>query len=201
MACRDYEYDYETWLRRGREHIDAISTMLRQLRPMARDEGLEIPAAAVQWFADDDAGKTGKLSRENFDAAARSLCALCEAAAAKGLSLPAAVVPWWTEHKARDEHEAELAKGLSFTPIYADFWAELAAREAIERQIPGIALKDALRALEKAGLRVLRQGKIIVMTNGKLEILISREDPVNGFALSGILNRIGLSEEAFRKLL
>ena len=168
---------------------------------MARKEGLEIPAPTAQWFEDDDAGKTGKLSRQNFDAAARSLCALCQAATEKGLSLPASVMPWWTEHKVRDDHAAELEKGLSSTPVYADFWDQLAAREAIERQIPGIPLKDAVRALEKAGLRVLRQGKVIVMTNGEQEILIARQDPVNAFAMSGILNRIGLSEEAFRRLL
>ena len=34
-----------------------------------------------------------------------------------------------------------------------------------------------------------------------LQILLPRQDPVNGFALGGILNRLGIDDDAFRKLL
>jgi hypothetical protein len=196
MACRDYAYEYETWLKRGRGHLAAMSAMLRELRPMTRKEGVEIPAPVAEWFADDDAGKAGTLSKERFAAAAQSLCALCQAFETKGLTLPAAVVPWWTEHKAQDDHAAELSKGLDAVPV--DFWEWYAATDVA---VSGVALKDAVSALEKAGLRVLRDGKVIVMSNGEQEVLLQRQDPVNPYAMAGILRRLKLSEEAFRKLL
>jgi hypothetical protein len=196
MACRDYQYEYETWLKRGREHLAAMAAMLRELRPIARKAGVAIPEPAARWFADDDAGTTGKLSKESFDAAARSLCALCGVLEAHAVALPASVVPWWTEHKAQDDHAAELTKGLE--TVGMDFWDMYAATDAA---VPGVALKDAVSALQKAGLRVIGDGKVIVLSNDTHKVLLPREDPVNAYALAGILRRIGLSEEDFRKLL
>lgn len=68
-------------------------------------------------------------------------------------------------------------------------------------RIPGINHLDAVRALEKAGFRVLRQGKHIVMTDGSRKLMIPRHNPVDAFTMGGIVLAAGLTEGAFRKLL
>jgi predicted RNA binding protein YcfA (HicA-like mRNA interferase family) len=68
-------------------------------------------------------------------------------------------------------------------------------------RIPGVNHQDAVRALEKAGFRVARQGKHIVMTDGIRIITIPRHNPVNAFTMGGIVRDAGLSEEEFRALL
>lgn len=68
-------------------------------------------------------------------------------------------------------------------------------------KIPGINHLDAVRALEKAGFVIKRQGKHIVMTNRTRILTIPRHNPVNAYTLGGIVRDAGLSVEAFRKLL
>jgi predicted RNA binding protein YcfA (HicA-like mRNA interferase family) len=68
-------------------------------------------------------------------------------------------------------------------------------------KLPGINHQDALRALEKAGFRILRQGKHIVMTDGTRKLTIPRHNPVNALTRGGIVRAAGLTEEEFRKLL
>jgi predicted RNA binding protein YcfA (HicA-like mRNA interferase family) len=68
-------------------------------------------------------------------------------------------------------------------------------------KIPGVNHLDAVRALEKAGFRVARQGKHIVMTNGQRIVTIPRHNPVNAFTMGGIARDAGLSVEQFRALL
>ena len=68
-------------------------------------------------------------------------------------------------------------------------------------RIPSVNHQDAVRALEKAGFRVARQGKHIVMTDGVRIITIPRHNPVNAFTMGGIVRDAGLSEEEFRALL
>jgi len=68
-------------------------------------------------------------------------------------------------------------------------------------KIPGVNHQDAVRALEKAGFRIVRQGKHIVMSNGQRIVTIPRHNPVNAFTLGGIARDAGLSVEAFRALL
>ena len=68
-------------------------------------------------------------------------------------------------------------------------------------KIPGVAHLDAVRALEKAGFRIARQGKHIVMTNGSRILTIPRANPVNAFTMGGIVRDAGLTFEEFRKLL
>jgi hypothetical protein len=55
--------------------------------------------------------------------------------------------------------------------------------------------------LEKAGFRVVRQGKHIVMSNGQRILTIPRHNPVNAFTMGGIARDAGLSVEQFRELL
>ena len=68
-------------------------------------------------------------------------------------------------------------------------------------RIAGVNHQDAVRALEKAAFRVVRQGKHIVMSDGVRILTIPRHNPVNAFTMGGIARDAGLSEEEFRQLL
>lgn len=68
-------------------------------------------------------------------------------------------------------------------------------------RIPGVFHQRAVRALEKAGFRVLREGKHIVMTDGTRILTIPRHNPVNAYTMGGIVRDAGLSEEQFRGFL
>lgn len=68
-------------------------------------------------------------------------------------------------------------------------------------RIPGVNHLEAVRALEKAGFSVVRQGKHIVMSDGARILTIPRHNPVNAFTLGGIVRAAGLSEARFRDLL
>jgi predicted RNA binding protein YcfA (HicA-like mRNA interferase family) len=68
-------------------------------------------------------------------------------------------------------------------------------------KLPGVNHLDAVRALEKVGYWILRQGKHIVMTNGDRKVSIPRHNPVNAITMGGIARDAGLTAEEFRKLL
>ena len=68
-------------------------------------------------------------------------------------------------------------------------------------KLPGIPHLQAVRALEKAGFRVVRESKHIVMSNGQRILTIPRANPVNAFTMGGIVRDAGLTIEAFRELL
>jgi predicted RNA binding protein YcfA (HicA-like mRNA interferase family) len=68
-------------------------------------------------------------------------------------------------------------------------------------KIPGVNHLAAVRALEKAGFRIVRQGKHIVMSDGIRILTIPRHNPVNAFTMGGIVRDAGLSVEEFKKLL
>ena len=68
-------------------------------------------------------------------------------------------------------------------------------------RLSGINHQDAVRALQKAGFRVARQGKHIVMTDGTRIVTIPRHNPVNAYTMGGIVRDAGLTVATFRKLL
>jgi predicted RNA binding protein YcfA (HicA-like mRNA interferase family) len=68
-------------------------------------------------------------------------------------------------------------------------------------KIPGVNHLAVVRALERAGFRVVRQGKHIVMSDGRRILTIPRNDPVNAFTMGGIVRDAGLTEAEFRNLL
>ena len=68
-------------------------------------------------------------------------------------------------------------------------------------QLPGVNHLAAVRALEKAGFRILRQGKHIVMSDGVRKVTIPRHNPVNAITMGGIVGDAGITIEEFRKLL
>ena len=68
-------------------------------------------------------------------------------------------------------------------------------------KLPGVNHLDAIRALEKAGFWIVRQGKHVVMTDGVTVISIPRHKPVHAIAMGNIVRDAGLTNDAFRKLL
>jgi predicted RNA binding protein YcfA (HicA-like mRNA interferase family) len=68
-------------------------------------------------------------------------------------------------------------------------------------KIPGINHLQAIKALEKAGFKIIRQGKHTVMSDGIRILTIPRHNPVNALTMGGVVRDAGLSVEEFRKLL
>lgn len=68
-------------------------------------------------------------------------------------------------------------------------------------KLPGINHLEAVRAFEKAGFRIIRQGKHIIMSDGVRVLVIPRHNPINAITMGGLVRDAGLSIEAFRGLL
>lgn len=68
-------------------------------------------------------------------------------------------------------------------------------------RVPGVNHLNAVRALEKAGFRILRQGRHIVMTDGVRVLTVPRHNPVNAITMGVIVRAAGLSVDEFRKFL
>jgi predicted RNA binding protein YcfA (HicA-like mRNA interferase family) len=68
-------------------------------------------------------------------------------------------------------------------------------------KLSGINHQRAVRAFEKAGFWIAREGKHITMTNGKRIITIPRADPVDAFTMAGIVTDAGLTIEEFKRSL
>ena len=68
-------------------------------------------------------------------------------------------------------------------------------------RIPGVTHKRAVRALQRAGFEIVRQGKHIVLSDGERILTIPRANPVNSYTMGGIVRDAGLTVEQFKKLL
>lgn len=68
-------------------------------------------------------------------------------------------------------------------------------------KFPGISHQRAVKAFEKAGFWITRQGKHITMTNGERIITIPRANSINSFTMAGIIKDAGFSVEEFKKFL
>jgi predicted RNA binding protein YcfA (HicA-like mRNA interferase family) len=68
-------------------------------------------------------------------------------------------------------------------------------------KLPGVNHQQAIKAFEKAGFWIARQGKHVTMTDGEHVITIPRANPVNAFTMAGIVKDAGLSIREFKKLL
>jgi predicted RNA binding protein YcfA (HicA-like mRNA interferase family) len=68
-------------------------------------------------------------------------------------------------------------------------------------KLSGISHQRAVKAFEKAGFRIARQGKHITMTDGERIITVPRANPNNSFAMAGIVKDAGLAIEEFKGLL
>jgi predicted RNA binding protein YcfA (HicA-like mRNA interferase family) len=65
---------------------------------------------------------------------------------------------------------------------------------------PTLPHKRVVRAFEKAGFRVIRQGRHISMWNGQIMLTIPRNNPVNPWTLKGIISDAGLTIKEFKDL-
>jgi predicted RNA binding protein YcfA (HicA-like mRNA interferase family) len=68
-------------------------------------------------------------------------------------------------------------------------------------KLPGVNHLNAVRAFEKAGFRIVRQGKHVVMSDGVRIITIPRHNPVNAYTMGGLVVDAGLTIEEFQELL
>jgi predicted RNA binding protein YcfA (HicA-like mRNA interferase family) len=68
-------------------------------------------------------------------------------------------------------------------------------------KLPGINHLQAVKALERAGFRIVRQGKHIVMSDNVRFVTVPRHNPVNAYTMAGIVRDAGLTIEEFKKLL
>jgi predicted RNA binding protein YcfA (HicA-like mRNA interferase family) len=68
-------------------------------------------------------------------------------------------------------------------------------------KLPGVNHQDAVRALQKAGFQIIRQGKHIVLSDGVRQVTIPRHNPIKAFTMGGIIRDAGFTVEEFRKLL
>jgi len=68
-------------------------------------------------------------------------------------------------------------------------------------KLPGVNHQQAIKAFEKAGFWIARQGKHITMTNGERVITIPRANRINAFTMAGMIQDAGLSIQKFKKLL
>ena len=59
----------------------------------------------------------------------------------------------------------------------------------------------AIRAFAKIGFWVEREGKHVIMTNGTLDLVIPRNNPINWYTMGGLVARAGLTVPQFRDLL
>jgi predicted RNA binding protein YcfA (HicA-like mRNA interferase family) len=68
-------------------------------------------------------------------------------------------------------------------------------------KLPGANHLRAVKALEKAGFHVDRQGKHIFMSKGSVRIVIPRNNPVDAYTMAAIVRDAGLTIEQFKDLL
>ena len=68
-------------------------------------------------------------------------------------------------------------------------------------RFPGVNNQRAIGALAKAGFRVKRQGKHIIMTNDDVDLVIPRNNPINAYTMGAIIARAGLTVGEFREML
>ena len=68
-------------------------------------------------------------------------------------------------------------------------------------KLPGVNHQDAIRAFEKAGFWIARQGKQVTMTNGIRQATVPRHNPVNAHTMARIVLGAGLTIDEFRRLL
>ena len=67
--------------------------------------------------------------------------------------------------------------------------------------LPGVNHLDAIRALQKAGYWIERQGKHVVMTDGIRTLVLPRHNPIHAITMGNIVRDAGLTNDEFRLLL
>ncbi len=68
-------------------------------------------------------------------------------------------------------------------------------------KLPGIPHLQAVRALEKAGFVLIRQGKHIILSDGAHTVQVPRNNPVNAYTMGKLIRDAGLTVAEFKRLL
>ena len=68
-------------------------------------------------------------------------------------------------------------------------------------KLSGVNHLRAIKAFEKVGFRIIRQGKHITMTDGENILTIPRANPINAYTMATIIKGSGLTIAQFKELL
>ena len=68
-------------------------------------------------------------------------------------------------------------------------------------KLPGVNHLRAVKALQKAGFKIDRQGKHIFMSKGALKAVLPRNNPIDAYTMAAIVRDAGLSIDEFKALL
>ena len=68
-------------------------------------------------------------------------------------------------------------------------------------KLPGVNHLRAVKALQKAGYHIDRQGRHIFLSKGALHVVVPRNNPVDAYTMAAIVRDAGLSIEQFKELL
>jgi hypothetical protein len=68
-------------------------------------------------------------------------------------------------------------------------------------KLAGVPHLKAIRALEKAGFRIIRQSKHVILSGGERKLTIPRANPINAYTMGTIIRAAGMTIDQFRKLL
>ncbi len=68
-------------------------------------------------------------------------------------------------------------------------------------KLSGVNHLRAIKAFEKVGFRIIRQGKHITMTDGEHILTIPRANPINAYTMGTIIKGSGLTIAQFKELL
>jgi predicted RNA binding protein YcfA (HicA-like mRNA interferase family) len=68
-------------------------------------------------------------------------------------------------------------------------------------KLAGVPHLKAIRALEKAGFRIIRQSKHIILSDGKRTLTIPRANPIDPYTMGAIIRDVGMTIDEFRRLL
>jgi predicted RNA binding protein YcfA (HicA-like mRNA interferase family) len=68
-------------------------------------------------------------------------------------------------------------------------------------KLPGLNHLRAIKALEKAGFHIDRQGKHVFMSKGSIRVVIPRTNPVDAYTMAAIVRDSDLTIEQFKELL
>ena len=68
-------------------------------------------------------------------------------------------------------------------------------------KLPGVNHLRAVKALEKAGFQIDRQGKHIFMSKGGTRVVVPRNNPVDSYTMAAVVRDAGLTIDQFKELL
>ena len=68
-------------------------------------------------------------------------------------------------------------------------------------KLPGVNHLRAVKALEKAGVRIDRHSRHIFMSKGPIKVVVPRNNPVDAYTMAAIARDAGMTIEEFKELL